>query len=170
MSGANSETDFHLLDSRVPGRFGGTGETFDWELVRTHRGQPPVILSGGLTPGNVAEAIEITRPFAVDVATGVESSPGVKDHAKLDAFADAVAGVHALRRPVGACRPALEVSTWPSIVTDPCMATIEHRFGPYGGQYVPETLMPALAELEQAWLAGRATIPVISRRSSSTDC
>jgi phosphoribosylanthranilate isomerase len=83
------KTDYHLLDSRVAGHFGGSGEAFDWELVRTHRGRVPVILSGGLTADNVAEAIEIARPFAVDVASGVESAPGVKDHEKLEAFAAA---------------------------------------------------------------------------------
>jgi phosphoribosylanthranilate isomerase len=89
-------TDYHLLDSRIPGRFGGSGESFDWELVRSHRGRVPVILSGGLTSENVADAIAITRPFAVDVASGVESGPGVKDHEKLRAFADAVSRVHVI--------------------------------------------------------------------------
>jgi phosphoribosylanthranilate isomerase len=89
------KTDYHLLDSRVPGRFGGSGETFDWELLEAHRGSVPVILSGGLTADNVAEAILATHPFAVDVASGVESSPGVKDHRKLQAFANAVAAAHA---------------------------------------------------------------------------
>jgi phosphoribosylanthranilate isomerase len=87
------KTDYHLLDSYVPGVAGGSGETFEWEHARGHRGSVPVILSGGLTPDNVAEAIEITRPFAVDVASGVESAPGRKDHDKLAAFADAVSGV-----------------------------------------------------------------------------
>ena len=82
--------DYHLLDSHVRGVQGGSGETFEWELTRTHKGVPPLILSGGLTPDNVAEAIEVTRPFAVDVASGVEASPGVKDHRKLEAFANAV--------------------------------------------------------------------------------
>ena len=83
-------TDYHLLDSytaRVPG---GTGETFAWEIARGHRGSTPVILSGGLTPENVAQAIQTARPFAVDVASGTEASPGVKDPEKLRAFADAV--------------------------------------------------------------------------------
>ena len=83
-------TDFHLLDSYTPGRPGGTGETFAWDVARGHRSSVPVILSGGLTPDNVADAIATLRPFAVDVASGVESSPGVKDAAKLDAFAAAV--------------------------------------------------------------------------------
>jgi phosphoribosylanthranilate isomerase len=83
-------TDYHLLDSYTAGVPGGTGETFAWEIARSHRGRTPVILSGGLTPNNVAEAIESVRPFAVDVASGTEASPGVKDHEKLQAFAAAV--------------------------------------------------------------------------------
>jgi phosphoribosylanthranilate isomerase len=83
-------TDYHLLDSYVPGHRGGTGETFAWDLVRTHRGHVPVILSGGLNAGNVGAAIAAVRPFAVDVASGVETVPGRKDPAKLEAFAAAV--------------------------------------------------------------------------------
>ncbi len=90
-------TDYHLLDSRVAGRRGGTGETFDWELARAHRGPVPMILSGGLTPANVAEAISVVKPFAVDVASGVESAPGRKDPHKLEQFVKAVAGAHAPR-------------------------------------------------------------------------
>jgi phosphoribosylanthranilate isomerase len=83
-------TDFHLLDAHLPGMRGGTGETFDWELVRTRRSKVPLVLSGGLTPDNVAEAIAVTAPFAVDTASGTESSPGVKDPAKVAAFVGAV--------------------------------------------------------------------------------
>jgi phosphoribosylanthranilate isomerase len=85
-------TDFHLLDTHRAGHFGGTGETFDWELVRLRRTNVPLILSGGLTPENVADAIAATQPFAVDVASGTEAAPGVKDPAKLLAFAQAVHG------------------------------------------------------------------------------
>jgi phosphoribosylanthranilate isomerase len=92
-------TDFHLLDGYTPGLPGGTGETFAWELARDHRGSVPLILSGGLNPGNVAGAVSIVRPFAVDVASGVELSPGRKDPAKLEAFAAAVAGADAERAP-----------------------------------------------------------------------
>ena len=83
-------TDYHLLDSYAPGRPGGTGETFAWELARAHRGTPPLILSGGLNPDNVGDAIAAVRPFAVDVASGVETRPGHKDPGKLLAFAAAV--------------------------------------------------------------------------------
>jgi phosphoribosylanthranilate isomerase len=79
-------TDFHMLDAHAPGLRGGTGQTFDWELVRQHRGTVPVILSGGLTPANVGEGIAVAEPFAVDVASGVEAEPGRKDPAKLEAF------------------------------------------------------------------------------------
>jgi len=85
-------TDFHLLDTHRDGRWGGTGETFDWELVRRRRTSVPLILSGGLNPENVAAAIAATQPFAVDVASGTEASPGVKDPEKLLAFAAAVHG------------------------------------------------------------------------------
>lgn len=83
-------TDLHLLDAYSPRTPGGTGESFDWELVRLHPLTPPVVLSGGLTPDNVAEAIETARPFAVDSASGTEAEPGRKDPAKLTAFIDAV--------------------------------------------------------------------------------
>ncbi len=87
-------TDFHLLDSYRKGVPGGTGETFAWELARSHPMRVPMILSGGLTPENVADAIAAVRPYAVDVASGVEAEPGRKDHDKLRAFA-AAAGADA---------------------------------------------------------------------------
>ena len=90
-------TDFHLLDSYRPGVRGGSGETFAWELAAAHRGSVPMILSGGLRPDNVAEAIDVVGPFAVDVASGVELSPGRKDPEALEAFSSAVAGAHAPR-------------------------------------------------------------------------
>ena len=83
-------TDFHLLDAHSPKAPGGTGESFDWELARLHPQTPPVVLSGGLTPDNVADAIEAARPFAVDTASGTEAEPGRKDPAKLTAFFRAV--------------------------------------------------------------------------------
>ena len=83
-------TDYHLLDSYTAEVPGGTGETFSWEMARAHRGRIPVILSGGLTPDNVADAIAAVQPYAVDVASGVELSPGRKDPEKLAAFAAAV--------------------------------------------------------------------------------
>lgn len=84
------QTDFHLLDAHVPGLQGGTGETFAWDLAREHPRDRPLILSGGLTADNVAEGIAAVTPFAVDVASGIEREPGVKDHARMAAFAEAV--------------------------------------------------------------------------------
>jgi phosphoribosylanthranilate isomerase len=83
-------TDYHLLDAHSPKAPGGTGESFDWELARLHPGTPPVILSGGLTPDNVAQAIAAADPFAVDTASGTEAEPGRKDPDKLAAFFRAV--------------------------------------------------------------------------------
>jgi len=79
-------TDFHLLDAHSRKAPGGTGESFDWELARLHPQTPPVILSGGLTPDNVAGAIRVGSPFAVDTASGTEAEPGRKDPAKVTAF------------------------------------------------------------------------------------
>jgi phosphoribosylanthranilate isomerase len=91
-------TDFHLFDRRGKGLWGGTGESFDWELLRGHRSEIPAILAGGLRPENVAAAIEIAHPYAVDVASGVEIEPGRKDHAAMAAFFEAA-------QPAGATAP-----------------------------------------------------------------
>jgi phosphoribosylanthranilate isomerase len=80
-----------LLDASTPGRFGGTGVTTDWDHARALAQSHRIILAGGLTPENVTEAILTVRPFAVDVASGVESLPGKKDPAKLRAFFSEVA-------------------------------------------------------------------------------
>jgi phosphoribosylanthranilate isomerase len=82
-------TDFHLFDRRGKGLWGGTGEPFDWELLRGHRSEIPAILAGGLRPDNVAAAIDVVHPYAVDVASGVEADPGRKDHAAMAAFFEA---------------------------------------------------------------------------------
>jgi phosphoribosylanthranilate isomerase len=79
-------TDFHLLDAYRPGAPGGTGESFDWDLLGGRRSDVPLILAGGLIPQNVAEGVLAAHPFAVDVASGVESEPGIKDHALMAAF------------------------------------------------------------------------------------
>ena len=78
-----------LLDSGGPGEFGGSGRAFPWEIAREFVAAHPrlhVILAGGLTPENVAEAVGIVKPFGVDVTSGVESSTGRKDHGRLGAF------------------------------------------------------------------------------------
>jgi phosphoribosylanthranilate isomerase len=90
---ARFHTDFHLLDGYADGMRGGTGERFDWSLIEGRRSKVPLILSGGLDANNVGEAIAATRPYAVDVASGVESAPGVKDHERIRAFIEAAAGV-----------------------------------------------------------------------------
>jgi phosphoribosylanthranilate isomerase len=83
--------DAFLLDAYDPGLPGGTGKPFNWSLAREANRFGTIILAGGLTPENVGQAIRIVRPFAVDVASGVEDTPGVKDAGKLRAFFAAVA-------------------------------------------------------------------------------
>ena len=80
------KVDYHLVDAHHPDLFGGTGETFDWELLRSRRSNVPLVLSGGLTPENVHEAILATHPWGVDTASGTEQAPGVKDPVKVEAF------------------------------------------------------------------------------------
>lgn len=90
--------DYHasaiLLDTPAPGIYGGTGEKFDWSLARdfvSAHPQVPVLLAGGITPGNAAEAASQVHPAALDVASGAELSPGIKDFAKVKALMAALA-------------------------------------------------------------------------------
>ena len=145
--------DFHLLDARAKavarqGMRGGTGETFDWELVRERRSKVPLILSGGLTArerrrGDLGGAPlrgrhgerHRGRAWAQGPRAGCARSSRRWRRARPE-------------RAAGDDRPA-------GVSADGEAQALEHRFGPYGGQFVPETLMPALAELEQAWQAAR---------------
>ena len=83
--------DFHLVDAHVEGLRGGTGQTVDRRILLDRLSEVPLILSGGLTPENVGEAVAEVHPSAVDVASGTEAQPGLKDPEKLRAFAEAVA-------------------------------------------------------------------------------
>jgi phosphoribosylanthranilate isomerase len=78
--------DALLLDTYVPNKLGGTGITFDWKLAVEARRYGRIILAGGLNPENVAAAISIVKPYAVDASSGLEQSPGVKDHEKMAQF------------------------------------------------------------------------------------
>jgi phosphoribosylanthranilate isomerase len=84
-------TDAFLLDAYSNSGLGGTGEKFNWDLaVEAQKFGKPIFLAGGLTSENVAAAVRQVRPFAVDVSSGVESAPGIKDAAKVRAFIEAV--------------------------------------------------------------------------------
>ncbi len=88
-----------LLDTKVAGQHGGTGMPFDWTLARAASACGlPIILAGGLNPENIAEAIRIARPFAVDVSSGVEREPGRKDPARLRALFAAISAMSAIDR------------------------------------------------------------------------
>jgi len=86
-----------LLDAKVEGLRGGTGRTFDWNLARAAAEHSRVLLAGGLTPDNVADAVRVVRPWGVDTASGVEARPGIKDETKMKHFvanAKSCGGVH----------------------------------------------------------------------------
>ena len=86
---AGSQFPNCLIDARVEGKHGGTGRIVDWELLGREYDRsewPPLILAGGLTPENVADAIQAVKPWGVDVASGVESAPGVKDISLVEQF------------------------------------------------------------------------------------
>ncbi|MGZ8831006.1 MAG: phosphoribosylanthranilate isomerase [Thermoanaerobaculia bacterium] len=81
---AHPAADWLLFDSFEERRSGGTGRRFDWSLLATYPRTKPFLLAGGLSPDNVAAAISLVRPDALDVSSGVELEPGVKDHARID--------------------------------------------------------------------------------------
>lgn len=107
---------------------GGSGECCDWEWAAALAKRRPLWLAGGLTRENVAAAIRQVKPAGVDCASGVESMPGIKDSKKIKAFFTAIKGVNQM----------------------------DTHYGIYGGQYVAETLMPTLLELEKSYLAAKA--------------
>ena len=83
----NYATDAYLLDAYSPDAHGGTGAKFNWDLaINAKQHGKPIFLAGGLTPENIGEAVRQVQPFGVDVSSGVESAPGKKDHAKVQAF------------------------------------------------------------------------------------
>jgi phosphoribosylanthranilate isomerase len=90
--GAFDQDVLILLDAHDPARHGGTGQTIDWSVARHIAAARPTILSGGLNAGNVAAAIESVRPYGIDVSSGVESAPGMKDAARLKGFFEALNG------------------------------------------------------------------------------
>lgn len=83
---------FLLFDSKIGDQWGGTGQTFDWNVLKEITGDVPFFLSGGLNPENIKEAIETVHPYAVDVSSGVEEKPGLKDFEKIEALMEAVRG------------------------------------------------------------------------------
>ena len=83
-----------LLDVHDPAKKGGTGKTIDWTTASEIAKRRNVVLAGGLTPDNVADAIALVRPYGIDVSSGVESAPGIKDHGRITALFEAVHGSH----------------------------------------------------------------------------
>ena len=175
-----ADADLVLLDARAPGVYGGGGATLDWRALAADERLPTagLVLAGGLTVGNVAEAIALVRPLAVDTSSGVElaGAPGHKDDGLLRAFLCAVrhtknAGAtvartgdgaratvartgDAARATVARAGEGADVAGSPDRGGHPMSVTT--RFGPYGSHFVPESLIPALDELTCAYEEARA--------------
>ena len=129
-----------LLDAHDPVRRGGTGRTIDWDVAAQVAARRRTILSGGLNAGNVRDAISHVHPHMVDVSSGVESAPGVKDRRKAGSvFRGRTGGVKYFMNPSFGQR-------------DP---DARGYYGAYGGRFVPETLVAPVEELERAYLAAR---------------
>lgn len=91
-----------LLDTYLKGVKGGTGKTFDWRIARKAKGIGiPVVLSGGLGPENIREALERVNPSAIDVSSGIEEGPGIKDHERMKMFMEEVADFRVSKKPIG---------------------------------------------------------------------
>lgn len=82
--------EFLLFDSKIDNQWGGTGKTFDWNILKGITGEKSFFLSGGLNPENLKGAIETVHPFAVDISSGVEEEPGLKDYDKIEAVMNVV--------------------------------------------------------------------------------
>lgn len=82
----HDQVDYLLFDTKVDGKWGGTGQSFDWSILNEVTQGLPYFLSGGLNPDNIREACKQVKPYAVDVSSGLESEPGIKDFAKIEAF------------------------------------------------------------------------------------
>ncbi len=150
----------YLLETYVPDRHGGTGQTFDWTLAAGAKAYGPILLAGGLTPDNVAQAVDAVGPWGVDVASGVESAPGRKDGRKVRRFVSAAkggAGGSAVRTPAvpAGARPGqgrrMRERGLADVRATRHLPDERGYFGGFGGKFVPETLMPALQELDQAY-------------------
>ena len=88
----NDSVDGFLLDTYVEGTKGGTGATFDWSIINRLKLQRPLLLAGGLGPENIVQAITAVKPYGVDINSGVEAQPGIKDHQRLYKLMQLVAG------------------------------------------------------------------------------
>ena len=128
LAAASAGREMVLVDSAARG---GTGLTPRWERLARLDGPGRLILAGGLDPDNVGEAVSLVRPFGVDVSSGIERAPGVKDPKRMKAFVEA----------------ARSVGVGGNVMTTARDET--GRYGRFGGRYVPEILVPALTRLEE---------------------
>jgi len=130
-----------LVDAHDPVNHGGTGKAANWTMAHKVAAVRPVWLAGGLNPKNVSEAIVAVHPFGVDVSSGIESAPGIKNHDRLRAFVTSI------------LHPPSPIPEGPSFGhRDP---DARGYFGEFGGRFIPETLVAPVEELTTAYFAAR---------------
>ena len=170
LPGYATVADRILFDARAPKgatRPGGLGAAFDWHVLDQLALTLPFMVAGGLDAANVAEAIRITRAGGVDVSSGVERAPGIKDPEMIHAFIRAARATNLLRRCPGSrastpfenrSKKEFDESKMNSNLPNSFRSGPDERghFGIFGGRYVAETLMPLILDLEQAYTAAKA--------------
>ena len=162
LPGYAAVADRILFDARAPKdatRPGGLGAVFDWHVLENLDLKLPFMVSGGLHAGNVAEAVRVTRAGGVDVSSGVERAPGVKDPEMIRAFIRAARATRRVDGPMNQARPN-------SFRSGP---DERGHFGIFGGRFVAETLMPLILDLEKAYAdgQGRSGVPGRDERLSA---
>jgi tryptophan synthase beta subunit len=143
-----------LIDAHDPVHRGGTGRTADWTMAARVAAARPTWLAGGLHAANVAAAIDIVHPWAVDVSSGVEVSPGIKDPVRMTEFVRAIPPRPQSSNFPGSHPPARPANEGPSFGRrDP---DVRGYFGEFGGRFIPETLVAPVEELTAAYFAARS--------------
>lgn len=126
-----------LFDSRTKSQLGGTGRTFDWKLIPAEIPRQKLVLAGGINPDNILAALEQITPAIIDVASGAETAPGIKDPRKIKALMNHIRQFNRNQFQRSSMQVSIQSQTG--------------YFGDYGGQFIPEILKPALKELETAY-------------------
>lgn len=161
-----------LIDAHDPERHGGTGRTSNWAVAARVAAVRPVILAGGLHAGNIRSALDTVHPWGIDVSSGVETAPGIKDHARMSELisssrinSDRRGPLHPawLRTPPPPTAPVHSAPSSPGPSFGRRDPDARGYFGEFGGRYIPETLVAPVEELTAAYFAARVDDGFVSQ-------